>query len=145
MRETITNCEKTPWKNTQHTNYNTSNTMHTTIAIIGAGASGLSAAHHLLLQQHTNRSSSNSSSDVPTVKNIILLEASDVVGGRIQSDYNFLTNHIVTSQPLDNNATTCRVRMGIELGAEFIHGGNGSVLYALVQQQGWAVSTAVRI
>lgn len=81
------------------------------IAIIGAGASGLSAAKQILR--------------ISPQTQVTILEASDYIGGRIKSDFEFLTK---------NNkdiAKTKHKQHGIELGAEYIHGG-GSVLDQLI-------------
>ena len=92
------------------------------VVIIGAGASGLSAAQTLLKDNRTN------------IK-VTVVEASNVVGGRIKSDYTFLTNHLKLQQPTSSSSSKTAPLLGIELGAEFIHGGEGSILYDLVKKQ----------
>ncbi|KAK1944983.1 Polyamine oxidase FMS1 [Phytophthora citrophthora] len=62
------------------------------VVIIGAGVSGLRCANHLI---HTKG-----------VKDVIVVEASDRIGGRVMNNTSFIPG------------------MSIEVGAEFMHGAN---------------------
>ena len=85
------------------------------VVIIGAGVAGLSAARHLLQENNGNIE-------------VTLVEANDYIGGRIKTDRSFLYEHL-------EDRTTCNnCCHGVDLGAEFVHGG-GSVLHNLVMQQ----------
>eukprot|EP00816_Leptocylindrus_hargravesii_P009877 CAMPEP_0196809030 /NCGR_PEP_ID=MMETSP1362-20130617/8994_1 /TAXON_ID=163516 /ORGANISM="Leptocylindrus danicus, Strain CCMP1856" /LENGTH=603 /DNA_ID=CAMNT_0042183573 /DNA_START=235 /DNA_END=2042 /DNA_ORIENTATION=+ len=90
------------------------------IVIIGAGASGLSAAKQIL--------------KISPQTQVTILEASDYVGGRIKSDFDFLLTK--NNSSTDDNAakSTIEQKHGIELGAEYIHGGD-SVLDQLVMNE----------
>jgi phytoene dehydrogenase-like protein len=74
------------------------------VVIIGAGASGLMAAHELLLKDNTR-------DDV----RVTLVECNSEIGGRIKGVTDLVEGHV------------------IELGAEFFHG-QGTVLTDLVEK-----------
>eukprot|EP00761_Pharyngomonas_kirbyi_P006814 gb/GECH01006823.1/.p1 GENE.gb/GECH01006823.1/~~gb/GECH01006823.1/.p1 ORF type:complete len:436 (+),score=114.82 gb/GECH01006823.1/:1-1308(+) len=75
----------------------------TKVIVVGAGVAGLTSGK--LLQQ--------------LGANVVVIEASDYVGGRIKQDNNFLSGK------------------SLDLGAEFIHGSTDSMLYNLFKNKGW--------
>lgn len=77
------------------------------VVIVGAGMAGLTCARELILK--------NTTTDAPVPITVTIVEASDVAGGRIRADTNFVPGHV------------------FDLGAEFVHG-RGTLLTELITE-----------